>query len=235
LNLKQTITFLLTHISNTACFTTLIEEKTSGVISYDKAVKFFNIQERYFMEDHPLIDLYVSVGNDVADRQIEQMLSAVNLDDIVLHTLEEAGIEQPVVLTLLITDDNGIRDMNKQYREQDKPTDVLSFPLLDKPLVEAPAEQLWTPQPSEEGEQLPDFVTPPGMITNLGDIIMSWPTVVLQATEAGHNPLVEVLYLLSHGVLHLIGYDDHTEAGYHAMVNIQLAVLQRLGYKAPEK
>src|SRR5215469_955857 len=183
------------------------------------------------MQDHPLIDLYVSVGNERENALIEQILSSVNLDDIVLYTLEKAGIHQPVVLTLLITDDNGIRDMNKQYREQDKPTDVLSFPLLEKPLVEAPADQLWPPQPTPEDQPLPDFVTPPGMITNLGDIIMSWPTIIRQATGAGHHPLIELLYLLSHGVLHLIGYDDHTEAGYQAMVNIQLTVLHRLGYK----
>jgi len=187
------------------------------------------------MQDHPLIDLYVSVGNNQENAQIEQMLSSINLDDLILHTLEEAGIHQPVVLTLLITDDNGIRDMNKQYREQDKPTDVLSFPLLEKPLVEAPADQLWPPQPTQEDQPLPDFVTPPGMIMNLGDIIMSWPTIVRQATEAGHDSLVELLYLLSHGVLHLIGYDDHTEAGYQAMVNIQLTVLHRLGYKVAQK
>jgi len=187
------------------------------------------------MQDHPLIDLYVSVGNDRENTQIEQMLSSVKLDDTVLRTLEEAHIQQPVVLTLLITDDNGIRDMNKQYREQDKPTDVLSFSLLEKPLVEAPTEQLWTPQPTQEGQPLPNFVTPPDMVMNLGDIVMSWPTIVRQATEAGHHPLIELLYLLSHGVLHLIGYDDHTEAGYQAMVHIQHTVLQRLGYKVPEK
>ena len=186
------------------------------------------------MPEHPLIDLYVSIGNNRENQQIEQTLSALNLDTIVLYTLEEAGIHEPLVLTLLITDDSGIRDMNKQYREQDKPTDVLSFPLLPKPLAQAPADQLWTPQPDEgiEGQQIPDFVTPPGMPTNLGDIIMSWPTIVRQATEARHHPLIELLYLLSHGVLHLVGYDDQTEAGYQAMVQMQLAVLHRLGYKA---
>jgi probable rRNA maturation factor len=187
------------------------------------------------MQEHPLIDLYVSVGKDQENTQIEQMLSSVNLDAIVLYTLEAAGIHQPIVLTLLITDDSSIRDMNKQYREQDKPTDVLSFPLLTKPLAQAPADQLWAPQPTEEDQQLPDFVTPPDMVMNLGDIIMSWPTIVRQATEVGHDPLIELLYLLSHGVLHLVGYDDHTEAGYQAMVHIQHAVLHRLGYKAREK
>jgi len=189
------------------------------------------------MQEHPLIDLYVSVGTEQENTEIEQKLSTVKLDDIVFYTLEVANIHQPVILTLLITDDNGIRDMNKQYREQDKPTDVLSFPLLAKPLAQAPEDQLWTPQADEgiEGQQPLDFVTPPDMITNLGDIVMSWPTIVRQATEAGHAPLIEVLYLLSHGVLHLVGYDDQTEAGYQAMVQKQLAVLRRLGYKVYAK
>jgi probable rRNA maturation factor len=70
------------------------------------------------------------------------------------------------------------------------------------------------------------------MDINLGDIVMSWPTVTRQAIAAGHDPLVELLYLLSHGLLHLVGYDDHTEAGYQTMVNIQQTVLRALGYQA---
>ncbi|GCE17347.1 rRNA maturation RNase YbeY [Dictyobacter kobayashii] len=75
-------------------------------------------------------------------------------------------------------------------------------------------------------------MTPPGMITNLGDIVISWPTMQRQALEAGHEASTEFIYLFSHGILHLIGYDDHTEAGYQAMVTIQQTVLQKLGQKA---
>src|SRR5215471_1732588 len=99
------------------------------------------------MQEHPLIELYVNHSDEQQNTLIEQELTRLNLDEVVLHTLQIAGLTQPAMLTLLITDDNGIRDMNKQYREQDKATDVLSFPLLEKPLVEAPADQLWTPQP----------------------------------------------------------------------------------------
>jgi len=188
------------------------------------------------MQEHPLIELYVSVGPDQQNTLIEQLLSSVDLDSVALQTLQAAGINQQVMFTLLITDDDGIRDMNKQYREQDKPTDVLSFPLLQYPLVNAPADQLWTIPPTENAsaaieQPTQGFVTPPGMITNLGDIVISWPTITHQATEADHEPLVELLYLLSHGLLHLIGYDDHTEAGYQAMVHIQQTVLQGLGYQ----
>jgi probable rRNA maturation factor len=52
-----------------------------------------------------------------------------------------------------------------------------------------------------------------------------------QAFELGHNPAYELLFLLSHGVLHLIGYDDQTEAGYQAMIYIQQAVMEANGQK----
>jgi probable rRNA maturation factor len=179
------------------------------------------------MQEHPLIELYVTVGDAQQNTAAEQALSSVNIDAIVQRTLQTVGISQPVMLTLLVTDDDGIREMNQQYREQDKPTDVLSFPLLEKPLIEAPEDQLWQPQETAEA-----FVNPPGAVTNLGDIVMSWPTLVQQANTAGHSTQYELLYLLCHGVLHLVGYDDHTEAGYQAMVGIQERILQESGLKA---
>ena len=181
------------------------------------------------MSEHPQIELYITIGNDKQNAELENLLSSANVDSIVAQTLSEVHITHPVMLTVLVTDDDGIRDMNKQYREIDTSTDVLSFPLLNEPLVEAPADQLWTPQ--EPAEPQPDFVTPPDMIMNLGDVILSWPTIVRQAEQAGHAPIYELLYLLSHGVLHLVGYDDHTEAGYQAMVGIQQRVLQAGGIK----
>ena len=189
------------------------------------------------MQEHPQIELYITLSDDQQKTLVEQQLSSVDLDDVVVRTLQTVGVTQQVMLTLLITDDEGIRELNAQYRQQDKPTDVLSFPLLEEPLVNAPADQLWIPQENVDAsktaeKQMPTFVTPPGMITNLGDIMMSWPTVVRQATEAGHSAMYELLYLLSHGVLHLVGYDDATEAGYQAMVNIQQSVLQAVGQKA---
>jgi len=188
-------------------------------------------------QEHPLIELYITVGDDQQNTTIEQLLGTINVDEVVLHTLRAVGISQQVMLTLLVTDEEGIREMNTQYRHQDKPTDVLSFPLLEKPLVDAPADQLWSLQTGEEAavepaQETPPFITPPGQVMNLGDIVMSWPTIVQQAKEAGHSSLYELLYLLSHGVLHLVGYDDHTEAGYQAMVRIQEAVLKEIGQKA---
>lgn len=179
------------------------------------------------------IELYVDTGKDETNAAVQELLNTLPLDQTVEQTLQAAGINQPVMLTLLITSDETIKDMNKQYRQQNKPTDVLSFPLLEKPLVNAPADQLWQPQEgAEEAQPGTPFVTPPELITNLGDIVISWPTLERQATEANHSTSYELLYLLSHGVLHLVGYDDMREAGYQRMVGIQQSVLQALGQKA---
>ena len=183
------------------------------------------------MQEHPLIEKYVTIENERQSSFIEQQLSSVNLDELVSQTLRMVGIDRQVMLTLLVTDDEGIREMNRQYRQQNKATDVLSFPLLDTPIAQAPADQLWPAldeQESKKNKRTPAFINPPGATTNLGDIVISWPTIERQAASAGHSTIYEFLYLLAHGVLHLVGYDDQTEAGYQAMVRIQEAVLQTL-------
>jgi len=189
-------------------------------------------------EQYPQIELSINTGHDEQNAAIEHVLDSCQVDLVVKNTLQAAGVTEPAILTLLITSDDAIRDLNRQYRQQDKATDVLSFPLLDKPLVNAPVDQLWmTPEGEEEDQAAqegsrPVFMTPPELPTNLGDIVISWPTVLRQASEAGHSSTYELLYLISHGVLHLVGYDDQSEAGYSAMVNIQQSVLEAMGQKA---
>ena len=184
------------------------------------------------MQEHTLIELYVSLSNAQQNTTVEKFLATVNLDEIASNTLQAVGITEPVMLTLLITDDESIQELNLQYREQNKPTDVLSFPLMEKPLVNAPAELLWEAREPEGSETAPDFITPPGMVKNLGDIVMSWPTLAHQANEAGHSPFYELLYLFAHGILHLVGYDDHSQAGYEEMVRIQRSILNNYAQKA---
>jgi probable rRNA maturation factor len=188
------------------------------------------------MEEHDSqIELLIDLGDDESDTAFQPFLTSLPLEEVVSQTLHKAGITQPAMLTLLITNDETIRNLNKQYRGQDKPTDVLSFPLLDKPIVSAPADQLWLLPEAMKGkeshaEQV--FVTPAELTMHLGDIVISWPTVVRQAAEARHESVYELLYLLSHGVLHLVGYDDQSEAGYQAMIRIQQAVMEATEQKA---
>ena len=184
------------------------------------------------------IEFSINTGNEESDSTVHELLSSLSLEELLERTLRAVGIIQPAILTLIVTDDATIQSLNKRYRQQDKPTDVLSFPLPDKPLVDAPADQLWTFAESQNREEIeavrstPTFVTPSELPMNLGDIVISWPTIVRQAAEAGHTAAYEMLYLFAHGILHLVGYDDQTEAGYQAMIGLQEAVLKAVGQEA---
>lgn len=189
-----------------------------------------------------VIDLSINTESAEEDQAATELLEKLDLEQLVSYTLQTVHVEQAVILTLVISGDSDIQELNRRYRGQDKPTDVLSFPLLDQPLVDAPADLLWqAPEETEEDtttetEQketaragVPTFVTPAELNTNLGDIMISWPTTRRQAEQAGHTMAAELLFLLCHGVLHLVGYDDQTEAGYAEMVRLQTAILAGIG------
>ena len=194
-------------------------------------------------DNHIDMDCSVNLADAESDRTLQRILVSGLLEGTVSRTLQEVGIAQTVTLSLVITDDSEMQALNRQYRQQDKTTDVLSFPLLDEPLVDAPADQLWQPgedlADAETGENEghtgngshPAFITPLDMPTNLGDIVISWPTVRQQAQQAGHPAAYELLYLLAHGTLHLVGYDDQTEAGYQAMMRLQASIMQAIDWE----
>lgn len=171
---------------------------------------------------------------DTLEQAVE--LGEEDLLRVALLTLERVRVEDSVEISLLVTDDEGLRELNREFRGRDEATDVLSFPLLDTPLVEAPADELW--QPSEDGTVDASDVAQgtwlPGdeddeddedMPLHLGDIAVSRDAVVRQAAAAGHSVAWECAYLFAHGLLHLMGYDDATDAGYRAMVAHQEAIL----------
>jgi probable rRNA maturation factor len=178
------------------------------------------------------IETYINTGNEVDDAAVEHLLETLDTEAAIRRTLQAVKIEQAVMLTLMVSGDEEMQALNKQHRQQDKTTDVLSFPLLDEPLATAPAEWLWQVPEEEAGvarvagrNPTPQFVTPAELPSNLGDIVISWPTIKRQASEAGHTVGYELLFLLCHGVLHLVGYDDQTEAGYTEMVRLQKEIL----------
>jgi probable rRNA maturation factor len=192
------------------------------------------------LENQIHLDCTINLIDVESDTTLQRILASGLLEQTVSRTLRTVNISQMVTLSLVITDDIEMQTLNHQYRQEDKTTDVLSFPLLDEPLVKAPADQLWQfdenlekMEASEErtGKAMhPAFVTPSDMPTNLGDIVISWPTVTRQAEEAGRSPAYELLYLLSHGTLHLVGYDDQTEEGYQAMVRLQESIMQAIDW-----
>ena len=112
--------------------------------------------------------------------------------------LEAEGIVEPCEIDVLLTDNEGIREFNRQFRNVDSPTDVLSFPLNE-----------FTPGnfDPEAAERDPGT----GRIL-LGDIVMSLEEARSQGEEYGHGPEREIAYLTVHSVLHLLGY-DHVDEG----------------------
>jgi len=122
--------------------------------------------------------------------------------------LAQAGAAPAAELTIVVTGDKRIRELNRQYLGEDRPTDVLAFP--------------------SAGPAAP-FVAAPEAATYLGDIILSYPRAREQAETAGHPVEAELQLLVVHGVLHLLGY-DHARAEEKAhMWALQGQVLQTLG------
>ncbi len=123
-------------------------------------------------------------------------------------------------VNLTLTDNKGIHAINKEYRQIDRPTDVLSFPMLS---YETPGDFSFL---SDENED--DFNPDTGEVM-LGDIIISVDKVKEQALEYGHSEKREFAFLITHSMLHLFGY-DHMEADEAAvMEEHQRKILDALG------
>lgn len=130
--------------------------------------------------------------------------------------LAQAGAAPAAELTVVVTGDRRIRDLNRQYLGEDRPTDVLAFPSAD----------LQAPLHAAQGKL---FVAAPEAATYLGDIILSYPRACEQAEAAGHPVEAELQLLVVHGVLHLLGY-DHAGAEEKAhMWVLQGQALRTLG------
>lgn len=123
-------------------------------------------------------------------------------------------------INLLLTDNEGIRGYNSEYRNIDKETDVLSFPNID---YEHAGEF-----GAVEEHQADCFDLSSGELM-LGDIIISVEKVEEQAKEYGHGELREFAFLVAHSMFHLCGYDHMTKEEASVMENKQETVLNRLG------
>ncbi len=113
------------------------------------------------------------------------------LQSLVEKTLLAENVPSNVEISLVITGQDRVRELNRQYRGKDQPTDVLSFALTEQPGEEEPAA----------------FIGPPDGLLHLGEVIISYPQAVLQAGEHGQSIQREIMILVVHGVLHILGYD----------------------------
>lgn len=115
---------------------------------------------------------------------------------------------------VVLTSDADVKDLNKMWRRQDKPTNVLSFPSSD-------FERRHNSDGSTGGE------------TFLGDVILARETLLREAAEHGISPADHFHHLVLHGLLHLLGYDHEADADADVMEQLETRILASLGIADP--
>ena len=134
------------------------------------------------------------------------------------------GCPYETFVSLLVTDDEGIRQINRDQRDIDSATDVLSFPMLEyaKPSDFSHAEDDMNNFDPETGELM------------LGDIVLSADHIKAQALAYGHSIEREFVFLIVHSMLHLCGYDHMTDDDRKLMEERQKMIMDRLSKDDPK-
>ena len=123
--------------------------------------------------------------------------------------LEAEGVAPPYEVSLVFTDSETVKQLNRDYRGVDEPTDVLAFHML----------------PQEKADS--SFALPPDGVTRLGEAIISYPQAVEQAREQKHSTERELALLIINGVLHLLGYDHEEPEAEAKMRTREKELLER--------
>lgn len=130
---------------------------------------------------------------------LQKFVISNNIRKCIHETLKAEGVNVRCEINVLVTDDAGIQVINRESRQLDKPTDVLSFPMFQLEAGNPPAD--WS-----------EYEDPDTGLVPLGDMCISLERAVAQAEEFGHSTRREVGYLTIHSMLHLLGY-DHLDEG----------------------
>jgi len=131
------------------------------------------------------------------------------LREIVEATLSIQKVNRPVELSLIITGDEEVHRLNREYRGIDKTTDVISFAL-------------------SENVAGTEFVTPPDKISRLGEVIISYPQAAAQAKANKQTIKAEMTWLVVHGLLHMLGYDHQDDKSEAAMRKREDKILREI-------
>ncbi len=151
------------------------------------------------------------------DSAVDWEALASNAGAAALGETPHAGLDRAgyaVEVAVRLADDVEVQGLNRQYRGKDRPTNVLSFPMVQPDLIDGLAN-------SDDGEVL------------LGDIVLAWETVAAEAAAKALSPADHAAHLIVHGMLHLLGYDHDGDAQGTAMEAIETAALARLGLADP--
>lgn len=138
---------------------------------------------------------------------------------VVEAALELENCPYEAEVNLLLTTDEEIHRMNMEFRQIDRPTDVLSFPMIE---YEKPGDF------SGIREESDDFFDPESGELLLGDIVISKDKVMFQAEQYGHSPRREYAFLIAHSMLHLFGYDHMEDDERRIMEERQRRIMEKV-------
>ncbi|MGI2336783.1 MAG: rRNA maturation RNase YbeY [Dehalogenimonas sp.] len=149
------------------------------------------------------------------DREFKKALPVPWLRSLARQILVAQCAESGSEMGIYITGQDKIRELNRVYRNKDKPTDVLSFSFYVKEAA---------------GDATTDVEFPPAAdgSLHLGELVISLPQAELQAAELGHSLKAEIARLLIHGVMHLLGFDHEIETDAEIMEARELEILKQL-------
>ena len=142
------------------------------------------------------------------------------IEKVIDKTVELENCPYAYEVSVVITDNEGIKEVNKTYRDKDMATDVLSFPLIP---FDEPSDFSSIDEDSDEC-----FNLDTGELM-LGDMILSFEKAESQAMEYGHSIVREVAFLVIHSMLHLFGYDHIEEEDEALMLKRQQVILDEMG------
>ena len=144
--------------------------------------------------------------NITIEEPFDGQLSEEWFRQVVEQLMLTEAVDQSVELSLLITDDETVHELNREYRKIDRTTDVLAFAFQEES----------------------DFPTTPDGVVQLGEVIISCPQAIRQAEEHGHPPKHEMAVLTVHGALHLLGYDHQSDEEEQMMKSRETEILIKL-------
>ena len=130
---------------------------------------------------------------------IDSFLVSRNIRKCIIAALDAENVTCDCEINVLVTDDEGIHEINKATRNVDSPTDVLSFPMFEL-------------EPGNPPKDWREYLDPETGLCPLGDMCISYERACRQAREYGHSLRREIGYLTIHSMLHLLGY-DHLDEG----------------------
>ncbi len=165
--------------------------------------------------------MFINIENEYSgELKIPEEFDII-IRDVVEHSCDFVHCPYEVEVNVMLTDDKTIHQINKDNRGIDRPTDVLSFPMID---YENPADLSGV-----EDSPYEYFNSETGCLM-LGDIVISIDRAYSQAEEYGHSVKREIAFLTAHSMLHLFGYDHIDDTGREEMEKLQEQILTEKGY-----